>query len=465
MADISQLVKSSGINMERTSTELFGVAVEDFARNKINPAVSGAFGVNNAAAPNRNDGTWHASDYAAGAANSNARPKFKFMFKVQFLFKPNIQNGEVRQLVDLLKKDQNFTYMIKSIDRPKVDYEYEDVNMYNFRTKVLKQIKHRALTLSFIEDVGNSVFHFFKLLMMAQSPITRQSINNYKTLAEVVAAYNSGSGMAFGVGRDFAQRGVVDSDIGNIIQGIRILQIYMDHTVGVNDAPKAVAWDFINPRIESFDLEEMSHESTDFNGLTMQFDYDFMVMNELGTITSNPGPDYSNRTWKGAPGDISPTGQGATQTGIGANAGILGGLGGNGTGSGTGVGGTSGIFGALGGAGGGVAGAISSTLSNVGARAAQKITSDTLGRQLRTVPGLGGTADLVGGLISQSTQSRLSGMVSNIGQSFARPGRSLVADSQSPNAVGSYTNSTGGGFGVAQPTPATFGDNYNPPGG
>jgi hypothetical protein len=417
MPDISQLVKSSGINLERTGTELFGTAVEDFARNKINPAISSAFGVNQNAPINRNDGTWHASDYAAGAANSNSRPKFKFMFKVQFLFKPNIANPEVKQLVDQLSKDQNFTYMIKSIDRPKVDYDYEEVNMYNFKTKVLKTIKHQALTLAFVEDVGNSVFHFFKLLMMAQSPITRQSINNYKTLPEVVAAYNSGSGMAFGVGRDFAQRGVVDSDIGNVIQGIRIIQMYIDHTVGLNDAPKAVAWDFINPRIESFDLEDMAHESTDFNGLSMRFDYDFMVMNELGTLTANPGPDYSNRAWKGAPGDISVPGK------------------------------------ATGGNAAGLSGLLGSTLGAVLGRAAQKITSDTLGRQLRVVPGLGGTADLVGSLVGSTATTKVSGLTTSAAQSFARPSRPVVSDSQTFGGDATFTNSTGQGFGTTQPTP------------
>lgn len=414
--DISRLLKQSGINVERTATDIFGVAVEDFARGKLNPAISRALGGNGTQPINRNDGTWHATSYAAGAANSTARPKLKFLFKVQFLFKPNIANAEVKRLVDLLQKDQDFTYMVKSVDRPKVDYDYEDVNMYNFRTKVLKQIKHRELTLTFIDDVGNHVFNFFKLLMMAHSPITRQSANNYKSLAEVVAAYSTGSGMAFGVGNDLANRGVIDSDIGNVIQAIRILQIFPDHTETLDNAVKAVAWDFVNPRIVSFDLEDMSHESSDPNGLTMQFDYDFMVMNDLGSLTSVPAPDYSNKTWKGAPGDISPTGQGTGQSAQGGNN------------------------------------PISNILSSIGGRAAQKLTSEVLGRQLRKVPGLGGTADLIGGIVGSRATSGLSGLMNNIGQSFARPSRPTVTEGGFPGVSG-FTNSTSQGFGFGQPSP------------
>lgn len=419
--DISRLLKQSGINVERTATDIFGVAVEDFARGKLNPAIQRALGGNQQQQVNRNDGSWHATSYAAGAANSTARPKLKFLFKVQFLFKPNIANAEVKRLVDLLQKDQDFTYMVKSVDRPKVDYEYEDVNMYNFRTKVLKQIKHRELTLTFIDDVGNHVFNFFKLLMMAHSPITRQSANNYKSLAEVVSAYSSGNGMAFGVGNDLANRGVIDSDIGNVIQAIRILQIFPDHTETLDNAVKAVAWDFVNPRIVSFDLEDMTHESSDPNGLTMQFDYDFMVMNDLGSLTSVPAPDYSNKTWKGAPGDISPTGRGSGQSAQGGNN------------------------------------PISNILTAIGGRAAQKLTSEVLGRQLRKVPGLGGTADLIGGIVGSRATSGLSGLMNNIGQSFARPSRATVTEGGFPSSS-NFTNSTSQGFGFGQPTPTGGGD-------
>ncbi len=414
--DISSLVKSSGINVERTATDIFGVAVDDFARGKLNPAVSRALGANPNQPVNRNDGSWYATSYAAGAANTSARPKLKFLFKIQFLFKPNIANPEVKRFVDMLQKDQEFTYMVKAVDRPKVDYEYEDVNMYNFRTKVLKQIKHRELTLTFIDDVGNHVFNFFKLLMMAHSPITRQSANNYKSLAEVAAAYNTGSGMAFGVGTDLANRGVIDSDIGNIIQAIRILQIYPDHTEKLDNAVKAVAWDFVNPRITTFDLEDMSHESSDPNGLTMQFDYDFMVMNDLGSLTTNPGPDFSNKAWKGAPGDISPTGRGTGQSEKGGNN------------------------------------PISNILSKIGGRAAQKISSETIGRQLRKVPGLGSTADTIGGIIGNKATGGLSGLLNNVGQSFARPSRPIVTEGGFPGVSG-FTNSTSQGFGFNLPNP------------
>ena len=84
MADISGLLKSSGLDLERTATEVFGNAVEDFSRGNIEPALRGAFGQSEEQAVNRNDGSWYSTSYAHNLANSNFRPKLKFLFRVEF---------------------------------------------------------------------------------------------------------------------------------------------------------------------------------------------------------------------------------------------------------------------------------------------------------------------------------------------------------------------------------------------
>lgn len=422
--DIQSLLKSSGVDAERTATQAFGNAVEQFGAGKLNTALQNQFGKGDNAVVNRTgqDGTWYSTSYAHSLANSQFRPKLKFLFRVEFLFKPEVLAQFNAQSAAWLR---NFTFMIKSVDRPKIDFEYEDINQYNFNTKVLRKIKHRELTVTFMDDVGNNVHEFFRFMMMVHSPITRRSIGGSFDIAAAYAHYSAGSGMEFskdilGANTDYAHRGVINTDIGNVIQAIKITQMFMQPGKTRQDLDtnaKEVAFFFINPRMVSFDLDDVSHEVSDPNLFTMQFDYDFMVMSDMRVLqpldASKSVPPLGT-----APGEVAPTGRagkGSTSPSGGNNP-------------------------------------YTSMLQGVAGRAAQKLTSETIGRRIRQVPGLGSVADTIGGLAQGATSDRIGGMVSNISQSFARPSRAVVSDSTGQASTATYTTSTGA-FGSGQPTP------------
>jgi hypothetical protein len=394
MADIKQLLRASGIDAERTATDLFGNAVEQFAAGPLNDALKNAFGSGQPATVNRNDGSWYATSYAHSLANSQFRPKLKFLFRVEFLFKPEILEQFGAQSAEWAK---NFSFMIKTVDRPKVDFEYDEINQYNFRTKVLKQIKHRALTMTFMDDVGNNVHEFFRFMMMVHSPITRRSVGASFDIAAATALYTTGSGMKFSdspsATTDFAHRGVMKSDVGNAIQAIKITQMFVQpgSPTALDTSAKEVAFFFINPRVESFDLDDLSHETSDINLFTMQFDYDFMVMSDMRTLetidASKAMPPVGS-----APGDAAPTGRAPGSKNPQGEPG----------------------FGSF----------ASRTLSAIGGRAAQKLTNEVLGRRIRQVPGLGSVADALGGIVNRGVTGTLGG----ISQSFAAPTRSIITD-------------------------------------
>lgn len=420
MPDISQLTRIAGIDAERTATELFGIAVEDFSQGSINPALRSAFGLPSSEVVNRNDGTWYSTSYAASLANSQFRPKLKFMFRVEFLFKPEVlaQFGS-----ESAKWKDQFSFMVKTVDRPKVDFEYEEVNMYNFRTKVLKKISHKDLTITFIDDVGNNVHEFFRFMMMVHSPITRRSVGASSSIADATAQYNTGNGMLFsdnlGNTQDFANRGVVNTDIGNAIQAIKITQMFVQPGRSQSDldnGAKEVSFFFVNPRLSSFDLDDMNHEVSDPNLLTMQFDYDFIVMSDSQTLKTQPA-EKSLPPVGSSPSEPSPTGRGGQAPPEGGNN------------------------------------MYSKILTGVAARAAQRITSETLGRRIRTIPGAGSVADTLGSIASGITRDRLGGLISNVNQSNARPTRDVVSDNLTVGQdSASYETSTGG-FGADQPAP------------
>lgn len=426
--DIKQLVAASGIDVERTATELFGIAVDDFAQGTINPALRGLFGVQDTPTTtpaDRNDGSWYATSYAHSLANSYYRPKLKFMFRVEFLFEPNVlaQFG-----AEAAAWKDKFVFMIKSVDRPKVDFEYEDINQYNFRTKVLKQIKHRALTMTFVDDVGNNVHEFFRFMMMVHSPITRRSIGASHEIADAHATYSAGNGMLFSENpaavNDFAHRGAIPTEVGNAIRAIKVSQIFVQPGSGqsaLDSGAKEVAFFFINPRVESFDLDDVNHETSDANLFTMQFDYDFMVMSDQRNLVKPADGKSLPAVGRGSPSEPTPTGRGGAQGSSGGPDG-----------------------------GGSIYGKI---LAGIGGRAAQRITSETIGRRIRQIPGAGSVADTLGGLVGGFARDRIGGIVSNVNQAYARPGRDVVSDSTTSGPDRAAYATSVGGFGADQPVP------------
>jgi hypothetical protein len=396
MPDISAILGSTKVALEKQATDHFGSAVEDFVR--------GSLGLPGTIVPGTKIGkrdpyTWYSSSYASAlSGGTNFRPKLKFLFKVEFAFTPEAVDAYREVLGG--KSANDFTFMIKAVDRPKVDFEYEDdVNRYNFRTKVLKKIRHRELTLTFMDDTGNRVFDFFRTLMFLHSPITKRALSRDGTLdGPNTLLTPDDSGMAFssvsGLGTverdDIAHRGVINSAVGGSIAYIRVKQMFVNPSG--NDGggsksidPQMVVYDFINPRITSFDLDDLTHESSDPSLLTMQFDYDWMEMVKTGTLYSTPGPIY-NITVPGvtnAPVDIL-NGKNAPKETAASVKGISPGGGGN---------------------------PYLNILTNQAARAAQKITSDAVNKAVKSVAGSGPFATAIAGSLS-SVGRGINGLVS-----------------------------------------------------
>ena len=94
---------------------------------------------------------WHSVSYAYGLANSQFRPKLKFMFYVDFMLKP-----EFSELANEFWA-RNMSFNAKTVDRPKLSFEFEDINQYNFKTKVVKGSKYEDVSITFYDDSSNSV--------------------------------------------------------------------------------------------------------------------------------------------------------------------------------------------------------------------------------------------------------------------------------------------------------------------
>ena len=274
------LLPGYNINLEKSAYDMFGGAVRDFGTRSI-----GAIGgdilksvVGNeegeGAAPF--SGAWQSTRYAADLIQY--APKHRFMFKVDFKFNPNYVN----QLMGGREKNA-FTFLVKMVDRPKVEFVYEEVNYYNYRTKVLKEIRHDTLSMSFIDDIGNNTTDFFNAYRKAFSPISR---NEFPTGLDPRVAQETGMNFSFPLienQQDTANRGFLYNDSINVLESIIIRQIFAHGT-------RMCEYTFHNPRILRFDFDEVNHETGDGNGLQVQFDYDALYVSEAKATDGTPAP-------------------------------------------------------------------------------------------------------------------------------------------------------------------------------
>lgn len=268
------------LNLEKQAYDMFGGAVRDFGGRALGnlggsilkDVVGNAEGESSAAPFS---GAWQSTRYAADLIQY--APKHRFMFKVAFVFDP-------RYAEMLAGRDANaFTFLVKMVDRPKVEFVYEDVNYYNFRTKVLKEIRHEPLSMTFIDDIGNNTTDFFNAYRKAYVPIAR---NEFPTGLNQEMAQESGMNFSFPLlqnQQDTASRGYLFGNAYNLLQKVIVRQIFAHGT-------RMCEYTFHNPRISRFDFDEVNHETGEGNGLTVQFDYDALYVSETKNPDGTPAP-------------------------------------------------------------------------------------------------------------------------------------------------------------------------------
>lgn len=194
-------------------------------------------------------GEWTALHYADDLVAHH--PKFKFIFKVKF---------------EGFGTNDEFYYYVHRCDKPNITLEHQDVNYYNFRSRVLTKTIFQPISITFLDEIGNSVNDFF-----------------VKYLSKV-------SGQASG-------KWGIDSGFGNASstipyekgystgKSIIIAQIFANGLY-------ANEYKFINPRIENFQFDELNMEDNAGSLVTLQFSYD-----SLACKTVNGGQGDVNYTW------------------------------------------------------------------------------------------------------------------------------------------------------------------------
>lgn len=250
--------------------------------------LSTIFSVGNAAAPqgSRFGAFCGAKPYAIDLIN--LAPKYKFLFVVEFEFDPEFQ--EILSNIDP-------AFVVKHSTRPQVDFEYQDINMYNFRTKVPTKTIYQPMSMKFYDDDFNNAFQFYATYMKLMSPIANIDIQT-QAVDPLDAYETAGGGMGFGqgplkiqtiwnkaVGQSYAgslgpygniPQGSSNSsggaatgpDIRNVLRRITLYQVYKQGRM-MN------VFHFYNPKITVLTLDDMDMATAgEGNEVSITFSYD-----------------------------------------------------------------------------------------------------------------------------------------------------------------------------------------------
>lgn len=193
-------------------------------------------------------------------------PKYKFLFIVQFEY----TNPYMRLGLNKL------AFVVKTSTRPQIDFEMEDINKYNFHTKVKKKTVYNPMTMTFLDDDQNQAMMFMNSYLKAYSPIA--NVND----PHITNAYEEHTLELNGKNRGKIYPGEINTDVSasslglllnnskTVLSKVTLFHLYRQGQL-MN------VYEFYNPRISKLNLDDLDMNG-DCNEFTMDFSYDGLFM-------------------------------------------------------------------------------------------------------------------------------------------------------------------------------------------
>lgn len=203
-------------------------------------------------------------------------PKYKFLFLAQFIYNTGYSDGP-----------KSLAFVIKAADRPDIEYETQDVNFYNFQSKVITKTKFKEMQMTFHDDTKNQAMNFYNYYRQSTVPV-----------ANVAQGWNmKDNGMSIQPGINSSSFAALTGDVVSILSEIRLFHIY-DSGQYMN------VYKFIKPRITSMDLDGLDMSAGEVgNELTIKFFYDTVYIEDSVPVDPKKTPQYNIQ-------DISHAGDG-----------------------------------------------------------------------------------------------------------------------------------------------------------
>lgn len=202
-------------------------------------------------------------------------PKYNYMFIVDITFTTGFE-----AMGQLAGQRSKFAMIIQEFDRPKIQYEMDEGNFYNFRTKFAKRVVHENLRLKFIDDRQNASMNFITQYLIANHPIMGVSPQSSFMYEDAGMNWSTDeSAIAYSAINSASLRGFAGDQI-NAITEIKVYHIY-DYGRSMN------VYHFLRPKLVSVELDRWDMRgSSDNCTIDAEFAYDGLYIETGLAITS-----------------------------------------------------------------------------------------------------------------------------------------------------------------------------------
>lgn len=183
-------------------------------------------------------------------------------------------NFDVEFFVKGLDRDvQRFHYYVTSIDKPKIDFSYEEINQYGYRHNILTGIKFQELSLNILDDTDNKSLSFLYAYLDA-------AVQGDQGRKSKTTRFTPGVGYTLPIEPRFAN---VSAQGGEDGSGVIIQEIKIHQYVGAGISGAAAGlfgrggrirtWSFLDPQLTNIDMSTLAHDSDDVGSFDLTFNY------------------------------------------------------------------------------------------------------------------------------------------------------------------------------------------------
>tara|TARA_R110000868_G_scaffold22642_3_gene92790 strand:- start:26661 stop:27749 length:1089 start_codon:yes stop_codon:yes gene_type:complete len=246
----------------------------------------------------------YASNFFARATNNKmyALPRYKFMYYVRFNINPKVSSQELQQVDNLFdsplklngfEEKRSVSFLVKKIDRPKVDLVTQESNQYNLRRQNYTKVTYRDVSMTLHDTSDNRALNlwinYFRFYFGDSQSWTTRSIDNEDALAPAsrqipqrfeTIQYGYGLSAQVGARNFFDSIEIWSLFGGSDAAGQRKTFDPVTNTgryVPQTTAQGTVVTKLMRPRITSIDWGNFDSSDSALSEVTMNFKYESIV--------------------------------------------------------------------------------------------------------------------------------------------------------------------------------------------
>lgn len=227
-------------------------------------------------------------------------PRYKFEFYVQFV--PSAQAKSMIESNANLNNyfsDRGLSFKVKTIDKPKIQLQTEELNQYNKKVLIYKRVEYSEASVKLHDTVDNSAlatwidyftFYFADSRLKANDSLNDASPPAPYTKSPYEPQMNWDTGWGF--------QPLVDKE-NHFFTGIIVYSLF---------ANTYTAWEYVNPKITTIDWQSYDYSSNDLDELNIQFKYEAIRYLAYAQPITNESLGFMSRFGFNADDYINPPG-------------------------------------------------------------------------------------------------------------------------------------------------------------